>query len=140
MSLCRNCPAGTSEFFSFWRQIGSPLGMKIPRDSFSWIPLCFCWCLGIDYFWGQQESSLEFSHWHLGINSIWHQLGWSLGFEIPGDSVSGIPPCLPLLGFILLICSWGTIFPPLGVYYYSYFLGNCMRSAYQKCKQDGLMI
>ena len=54
-----NCLAVTSEFISFWRQLRSPLGMKIPGDSFSGIPLRFFWCLGINYFWRQLGSSLE---------------------------------------------------------------------------------
>ena len=49
-----------------------------------------------------------------------------MGFAIPGDSFSGLPPCFPLLGFTLLISSWGTIFPLLGFYYYYTFLGNYM--------------
>ena len=36
---------------------------------------------------------MELSRWHLGINSFWHQLGSSLGLEIPGDSFLGIPLC-----------------------------------------------
>ena len=128
--LCRNCtqrrnfPAGTSEFTSFWRQLGSPLGMKIPGDSLSGIHPCFFWRLGINSFWRQLGSSLEFSCWHIGINSVWWQLRSPLGFEISGDSFSGILPCFPLLGFTMIILLCGTTFPPLGVYYSSPFLGN----------------
>ena len=127
-TLCRNCPAGTSEFIHFWRQLGSPLGMKIPGDYFSGIPLGFCWRLGINSFWCQFGSSLEFSRWHLGINSVWRQLGLPLGFAIPGDSISGIPPCFPPLGFTLLICSWGITFHTIGGLLLLSFLGELHRS------------
>ena len=93
-TLRRNCPTGTSEFTSFWRQLGSPLGIKIPGDSLSGIPLWFCWRLGINSFWCQLGSSLELSRWHLGINSLWRQLGSPLGFAIPWDSFLGIPLCI----------------------------------------------
>ena len=120
----RNFPAGISEFTYFWRQLGSPLGMKIPGDSLSEIPLCFCCRLGINSFWRQHGYLLEFFCLHLIINSVWRQLRCPLVFLTPGDSFLGIPPCFPLLGFTQLICSCGTTFPPLGVYYSSPFLGN----------------
>ena len=127
MSLRRNCPAGTSEFISFWRQLGSPLVMKIPGDSFLGIPLCFRWRLIINVFWRQLESLLEFSHWHLGINSVWRQLGSSLVFSIPGDLFSGIPTCFPRWGLLWLFVCGEIHFPPLGVYYSSPFLENYMQ-------------
>ena len=61
------------------------------------------------------------------------QLGSPLGFAIPGDSFSEIPPCFPPSGFILLICSWGTTFTLLGVYYYSPFLGNYINHKITDC-------
>ena len=64
------CPSGTSTFISFWRQLGSYLGVKIPRYSFSGIPLRFRWCLGINSFWRQLGSLLELSRGHLVINSV----------------------------------------------------------------------
>ena len=120
-------PSGTLEFISFWRQLGSYLGVKIPGDSFLGIPPCFFWYLGINSFWRQLGSLLEFSCGNLGINSVWHQLGSPMGFSIPGDSFSGIPPCFPPVGvysdysfvgdyifprwgFIILFFSWGTTF------------------------------
>ena len=105
-------PSGTSEFISFWRQLGLYLGVKIPRDSFLGIPLRFRCCLGINSFWHQLGSSLEFSRGHLGTNYVWRQLGSHLGLTIPGDYFSGIPPCFPLLGFTLIVCSWESTFPP----------------------------
>ena len=45
----------------FWSHLGSYLGVKIPGDSFSGIPLRFRWCLGINSFWSQIGSLLEFS-------------------------------------------------------------------------------
>ena len=123
-TLRRNCPAGTSEFISFWRQLRSPLGMKILGDSLSGIPFCFRWRLGINSFWRQLGSSLELSRWHLGFNFVWRLLGSPLGFAIPGDSFSGISPCFPLLGFTLLICSWGTTFSPVGGLLFFSFLGE----------------
>ena len=132
-TLRRNYPAGTSELISFWRQIGSPLGMKIPGYSLSRVPLCFRWRLGINSFCNQLESSLEFSRWHLGIKSVWRQLGSPLEFAIHWESVSGIPRCFPPLGFTLLIHSWGTTFPPLGVYYSSPFLGNYINHQMTDC-------
>ena len=121
----KNCPSGTSEFISFLRQLGSSLGVKIPRDSFSGIPFRFCWCLGIHSFWRQLGSSLEFSHGHLGINSVWRQLGLPLVFAIPGYFFSlgfllGLPPwgfiaysfmgdyIFSRLGFTILLLYWGT--------------------------------
>ena len=99
-------------FFFFWRILGYPLGMKTPGDSFSGIPLCFRWRLGINSFWCQLGYSLELSRWYLIINSVWNQIGLPLGFAIPGDSFSGISPCFLPLGFTLIICYWGTIFSP----------------------------
>ena len=123
-TLRKNCPAGTSDFISFWRQLGSPLGMKIPGDSFSGNPIRFRWRLGTNSFWRQLGSSLELSRWHLVINSVWYQLGLPLGFLIPGDSFSWIPPCFPLLEFTLFICSWGTTFSPVGGLLFLFFLGE----------------
>ena len=88
--------------------------MKIPGDSFSGVPLCFLWRLGINSFWRQLGSSLELSGWHLGIKTIWRQLGLLFGFAIPGGFFLGIPPCFPPLGFTVIICSWGTTFPRWG--------------------------
>ena len=110
---------------SFWCHLGSPLGMKIPRDSLYLIPLCFLWHLGTNYFKRQLRSSLELSRWRVGINSIWRQLGNPLGFAIPGYSFSGISPfsppvgvyysysfvwnyIFPRWGFTILLLSWGT--------------------------------
>ena len=128
MFLHRNCPTETSEFISFWRQLGSPLVMKIPGDYFSGITLCFRCRLGINSFWQQLESSLEISRRHLGTNYVWCQLGLSLGFAIPGDSVSWIPPYYPPLWFTLLICSWGATFSPVGVLLFFSFLGELQQS------------
>ena len=72
------------------------------------------WHLGINSFWRQLRSLWELSHWHLGIIYICRQLRSPLGFAIPGDSFLGILPCFPLLGFTLIIRSWGTTFPPMG--------------------------
>ena len=69
-TLHKNCPSGTSEFISFWRQLGSSLGVKIPGDSFSGIPLQFRWCLGISSFWRQLGSSLEFARGPHGYNPL----------------------------------------------------------------------
>ena len=113
---------------SFWIQLGSPLGLEIPRDSFSRIPFCFLWHLGINYFWRQLWSSLEFSRWHLGINSFWRQLGYPLGFGITGYSFSGISLCFPLLGFTILVCSWVTTYFPVGVLLCFSFLGELHQS------------
>ena len=112
-TLHKNCPGGTSEFISFWRQLGSPLGIKIPRNSFLGIPLRFRWLLGINSFWIQLGFLLGLSCWYLRINFVWRQLGSPLVFAIPRYSFSGIPPCFPLLGFTLLIRSCGTAFSPV---------------------------
>ena len=53
---------------------------------------------------------LEFSRERLGTNSVWRLFGLPLGFAIPGDSFSGIPPC----------------FPPVGVYLDCSFARNCI--------------
>ena len=98
--------------------------MKYPGDSFSGIHLCFRWHLGINSFWRQLGSLLELFRWHLRINSVWSGLGSPLGFAIPVDSFSGISPCFPLLGFTLLICSWGSTFSPVGGLLLVYFLGE----------------
>ena len=125
-TLRKNFPAGTSDFISFWRQLGSPLGMKIPGDSFSGNPIRFRWRLGTNSFWRQLGSSLELSRWHLVINSVWYQLGLPLGFLIPE---------IPSRGFLLVFLCWSLLylfvrgelhFPPLGVYYSYSFLGNYM--------------
>ena len=123
-TLKKNCPAGTSAFIYFWRQLGSPLGMKIPGDSFSGIPLRFRWRLGINSFWRQLGYLLELSCCHLGINSVWRQLRSPLGFVIPRYYFSGIPPCFPPLGLTVLIHSCGTIYFPVGDLRYISFLGE----------------
>ena len=107
-TLRRNCPSDTSEFISFLCQLGSSLGVKIPGDSFSGIPLRFCWRLGINSFWRQLGSLLEFSRGHLGINSVWRKIGSTLGFAIPGDS----------------FLRYSYLFPPVGVYSAYLFVGN----------------
>ena len=55
--------------------------------------------------------------------SFWHQLGYPLGFGIPGYSVPGIYRCFPLLGFTMIIPSWGTTYFPVGVLLCFSFLG-----------------
>ena len=109
---------------SFWCQLGSPLGMKIPGDSLSGIPLCFLWRLGINSFWRQLGYLLALPRWHLGINSVWCHIGSLLGFAIPGDSFSGIPPCIPCWFLLCLFVCVELRFSPLGVYYSSPLLGN----------------
>ena len=89
---------------------------------------CSRWHLRINLFWIQLGFSLEFPRWHLGINSIWRQLRSPLGFAIPGDSFSGIPPCFPLLGFTLLICSCGTTYFPVRDLLFFSFLGGLHQS------------
>ena len=121
--LHKNCPSGTSEFISFWHEPGFYLGVKIPGDSLSRIPLCFRWCHRINSFWLQLGSSLEFPRGHLGINSVWRQLTLPLGFSIPGDSFSGFLLVFPRLGLFCLFVRGGLHFPPLGAYYYYPFLG-----------------
>ena len=116
------------EFISFWRHLGSYLGVKIPGDFFSGIPLRFRWCLGISSFWRQLGCLLEFSCGHLENNSFWRQLGSPLGFVIPGDSFSGIPPCFPLMGFTLLICLRGITWSPIEGLLFFYFLGELNQS------------
>ena len=69
-------------------------------------------------------SSLEFFGGHLGTNSVWRQIGSPLGFAIPRDSFSGIPPFFPPLGFTLLICLWGHTFSPVGGLLFFSFLGG----------------
>ena len=123
-----NYPSGTSEFISFWHQLRSYLGVKIPGYYFSGIPLRFCWRLRINSFWHQLGYSLEFSRGHLGTNSVWRPLGLSLGFAIPRDSFSGIPPYFPLLGFTLIIRSRGTTFSPVGGLLLFFFLGELHQS------------
>ena len=51
------------------------------------------WHLGINYFWLQLGYLSEMSRCHLRITSFWRQLGSSLGLKIPGDSFSGITLC-----------------------------------------------
>ena len=123
-TLRKSCPSGTTEFIYSWRPLGSSLGVKIPRDSFSGVPLRFRWRLRINSFWRQIGSSLEFSCGNLGINSVWRQLKSPLGFAIPRDSFSGITPWFPPLGFTLLVCSWGTTFSPVGGLLVFSFLGE----------------
>ena len=65
---------------------------------------------------------MEFSRGHLVTNFVWRPLGSPLGFAIPGDSFSGIPPCFPPLGFTLIVLSWGTIFSPVGGFLFFSFL------------------
>ena len=85
-------------------------------------------------------SLLEFPCGRLGTNFVWRSFGSLLGFAIPGDSFSRIPPCFPPLGFTLIVSfarnsissrmginvfllSWGTayiyILPYLPYLYYS---------------------
>ena len=131
-TLRRNFPAGTWKFTSFWRKLGSPLGMKIPGYSLLGIPLFFCWHLRINSFWFQLISLLKLSRWHLVINYVWRQLGSPLGFSIPVYSFSGIPPCFPPLGFTLNIRSCGTTFSPVrGLLLFS-FLGGIHQSPKDK--------
>ena len=136
--LTRKSPAGTSEVFDFgtnWdlrrnctlyrncARSDLPWEFSIPGYSFSGIPLFFLWRLRIISFWCQLGSSLELSFWHLGINSVWHQSGSPLGFAITVDSISGIAPCFPPLGFTLLSCSWRTPFSTVGGLLFFSFLG-----------------
>ena len=124
-TLCRKIPACTLEFFSFWRQLGSLLGMKIPGDSVLGIPLFFCWRLIINSFWRQLGSLLELSCLHLRMNSVWRQLGLPLGIcnswrFLLGDSslFSPVGVCSDYLfvgeyifcrwGFTILLLSWVT--------------------------------
>ena len=123
-ALRRNYPSGTSEFILFWCPLGLYLGVKNPRDSFSGIPLCFRWCLGITSFWRPLGSSLESSRRRLGNNSVWRPFRSPLGFAIPWDSFSGIPPCFPPLGFTLIFRSRGTTFFPVGGFLFFSFLGE----------------
>ena len=119
--------------YSFWIQIELYLGVKIPRDSFLGIPLRFRWCLRTISFWRQLGYSLGFSCRHLGTNSVWRPLGLPLGFAIPGDSLSGVPPCFPPLGFTLIVCLQGTTFSPVGVSYSSPFLGDSISTTSLPC-------
>ena len=109
----RNYPSGTSEFISIWRQLGSYLGVKIPGDSFSGIPLRFHWCLGNNFFCSQLRSSLEFYCRHLGTDLQ--------SPEIPSRGFLVVLPCwglirllvsgelhFPRWGFPILLLSWGT--------------------------------
>ena len=121
-------PSGTSEFIYFWRHLRLYLGVKIPGDSFLGIPLCFRWCLGINSLKRQLGSLLEFSRGHLGTNSFWRQLESPLGFVIPGDSFSGIPPGFPLLEFTMIVNLWGTTFSPVGGLLLFSFLGELHQS------------
>ena len=123
-TLRRNCPTGTSEFTYFWRQLGSPLGMKIPGDSLLGVPVYFRWRLGINSFWRELGYLLGFSRWHLQINTVWRQIGSPLGLSISGDSFLGIPPYISPLGFTLLICLWETTCSPVGGLLFLSFLGE----------------
>ena len=67
---------------------------------------------------------MEFSCGRLGNNSVWRPFGLLLGFAIPGDSFSGIPPCSPPLGLTLIVRSQGTKFPPVGGLLFFYSLGE----------------
>ena len=80
------------------------------------------WHLGINTFWRQLGSLLEFSSQYLGNNSVWIQIGSPLGFAIPGDSFSRIPPCSPPLVFTFLIRQCGTKYFPVGDLLYFSFL------------------
>ena len=73
-------------------------------------------------------SLLGFSCGRLGNNSVWHPFGSPLGFAIPGDSFSGIPPFFPLLGFTLIIRLRGTTFSPVGGLLLFSFLGKLHQS------------
>ena len=82
-------------------------------------------------------SSLEFSCGRLGTNSVWRPFGSPLGFAIPGDSFSGIPPCFPPLGFTLIVRSQGTTFSPVGGLLFFYFLGELhVRELYEDFKKQ----
>ena len=82
------------------------------------------WHLGINSFWHQLGSSLEYFRWHLGIISFWRQLGYLLGLEIPGDS--------SFLGFLFAFPCWvlicfsfrGELNISVGFYYSTPFVGN----------------
>ena len=74
------------------------------------------WHLGINSFWRLLGSSLEFPRWHLGITSFWSQLGSSLlGIGDYWRFFSGIPLCFSMVGFTMLVRSWGTTYFPVEV-------------------------
>ena len=108
-TLHRNYPSGTSESISFRRQLGSYLGVKIPGYFFLGIPLCFFWCLGINW-----------------IPPCFPPLGFTLIVCSRGTTFS------PRWGFPILLLSWGTplsppVYPGMFIPYwhrkpYSYFL------------------
>ena len=80
--------------FRYWNTLPLALNLK-PKLEFQ-TPLArklSCWHLGINSFWRQLRYSLEFSRWHLRIEYFWQQLGSFLGLEIPRDSFLGIPRC-----------------------------------------------
>ena len=67
---------------------------------------------------------MELSCWHLRISSVCRQHGSPLGFSIPGDYFSGIPPCFPLLGLTLLISLCVTKLSPVGGLLFLSFIGE----------------
>ena len=81
----------------------------------------------------QLGSLLEFPRWRLGTIFVWCLFGSFLGYVIPGDSFSGIPPCFSPLGFTLVVRLLGTPFPPLGVYCSSPVLGNYINHQMMDC-------
>ena len=119
-----NCPAVTSEFIPFGANSDLPWYWKFPETPSWGFFFAFSGTSEITPFGANLDLLLEFSHWHLGNNSFWCQLVSCLGFGIPGDSFSGIPLCFSLLGFTMLIRSWGTTYFPVGVLLCLYFLGE----------------
>ena len=61
---------------------------------------CSHWNFGMNYFWRQLGSSLDFSRWYLRVASFWSQLGSSLGLEITGDSSWGFLFAFPRWGLL----------------------------------------
>ena len=55
-----------------------------------------------------------------------------MGFAIPGDSLLGIPPCFPPLGFTIIIRLWGTTYLPVGILLYLSFLGELHKRPKEK--------
>ena len=67
---------------------------------------------------------MEFPCGRLRTIFVWRPFGSLLGFAIPRDSFSRIPPCFPPLGFTLVVRSLGTPFSPVGGLLFFYFLGE----------------
>ena len=109
---------------SFWTQLGSPLGWKLPEITFLGIPLFFSWRLRIVSFWRQLGSSLELARWYLVINSVWRQIGSLLVFSILGYPFSRIPPCCSCLVLLCWFIHAELHFPSLGLNNASPFLGT----------------